>query len=202
MKSLSEYLVKSMSVNESAGAAGFILAFSHEDPENTEIIKDNGYKSKFKKFYSDIEEVDDDVVFAANEKLMPGLYYISHNDEDGMAVHLGVSNLNGLFDKLWKEYEAFCKENGYEYGDEQEIFDNRKGSLLNLFSFYSDSLPSNKNELKDIVTSMIEESYVEGDSDEVIAVVDIASEKVLLSGNTEVLFYDSMDSYMKAYEEE
>ena len=202
MKSLSEYLLKSMSVNESANAAGFILAFSHEDPENTEIIKDNGYKSKFKKFYSDIEEVDDDVVFAANEKLMPGLYYISHNDEEGIAVHLGVSNLNGLFDKLWKEYEAFCKENGYEYGDEQEIFDDRKGSLLNMFSFYSDSLPSNKNELKDIVTSMIEESYVEGDSDEVIAVVDIAREKVLLSGNTKVLFYDSMDSYMKAYEEE
>ena len=191
-----------MSVNESANAAGFILAFSHEDPENTEIIKDNGYKSNFKKFCSDAEEVDDDIVFAANEKLMPGLYYISHNDEEGMAVHLGVSNLNGLFEKLWKEYEAFCKANGYEYGEEQEIFDDRKGSLLNLFSFYSDSLPSNKKELKDVVTSMIKESYVEGDSDEVIAVVDIASEKVLLSGNTEVLFYDSMESYMKAYEEE
>ena len=197
MKSLKESL---LSINEAINknAKGFVVIFEHESPDDTDIIKVSG---NLKKAENELENKisNDFMIYTSN--LKPGLYYISHDDEQCLIKNLGVKSENDLWDKIWKQYESYMKENNYQYGEWVEVFsEDPKYDLLNIFDFEADKAPNNKAELKKLIYERVRESYIDSDSESAIVVVDVMNEKILFGGGMDITFYDgTVDDYIKEF---
>lgn len=133
-------------LNEEKEMNNYYIVWNHFDPDDLEFVKDEF--DQIEDYYGEdynIEEIED---------FKPGLYFISHNDEDATILHTGCLNEEEFYKKLKEELDKldFNQESielpilGWEVDFDVEDIDNTPEAII------------------DYVKDMIANSYVDMDS--------------------------------------
>ena len=185
MKSIIETINESINsdmINESA--KNVVMAFMHDDPEITYIFLDVDEKKIPDWLDWDSVKNPKNIVGFRHSDEDPEVYSIAANESamkndclKAIAKHIKTADP----DKKW--IEGFYPIMGGYYEWPGEIYNDEKPEDI----------------YKGILNN-IKQSYIDGDSACVYGIVEISKQKVIVSGNTDVIFVDDIDQWLSENE--
>lgn len=181
MKNLMEHL--SEKLNESSNL--IVMAFNHDNPETTYIIKNMSSKdlSKLNKYGMETCELQ-------NAK---GVIVGAHSDENPWMANTDMKDLNAIKKycwDTWKENESHIENNSIDDVNFEDI--------CVTMDFDDTKKIKNADNLWKEIEKWFNETEVDGDSASGYSLIDIEKNQEIC-GSLSPIFYDSMEEFVKDF---